>query len=86
LKDRDVKYENFRAEGPGQHVNKAETAVRAIHIPTGIAAVARDSKPQLQNKIINSIKKRNDECNYSNAKRKLVKTSRVRKGEYYPNF
>ncbi|MFN3405555.1 MAG: peptide chain release factor H [Cytophagaceae bacterium] len=47
----DVRYEAFRSGGPGgQNVNKVNSAVRAIHIPTGINVVAKDTRSQVQNK------------------------------------
>jgi len=50
---REVRFEAFRAGGPGgQHQNKTETAVRAVHMPSGLAAVARDGRSQHRNKAV----------------------------------
>lgn len=49
--ERDVRFETCRASGPGgQNVNKVESAVRGIHMPSGIQVLAMDSRSQLQNK------------------------------------
>jgi peptide chain release factor len=48
---REVRFEAFRAGGPGgQHQKKTESAVRAVHVPSGLAAVARDGRSQHRNK------------------------------------
>lgn len=49
--DNDIRFQTLRSSGPGgQHVNKTESAVRAIHHPTGLSVTASDSRSQLQNK------------------------------------
>ncbi len=49
----EVKMETFRASGPGgQHMQKTSTAVRLIHLPTGITVSIQSQRSQFQNREI----------------------------------
>lgn len=51
ISDKDVKIEFSRSSGPGgQHVNKRETAVRIVHLPTNISVHIDTERSQQQNK------------------------------------
>lgn len=51
LNHADVEITVSRGTGPGgQHRNKTESAVKAVHVPTGLTAIA-DSRSQHQNRI-----------------------------------
>lgn len=49
--ERAVRVDFFRAGGPGgQHRNKAETAVRLTHEPSGVVAIASERRSREQNR------------------------------------
>jgi peptide chain release factor 2 len=51
IPEKDIKIELSRAGGPGgQNVNKRETAVRVVHLPTNIAVHVNSERSQSQNK------------------------------------
>jgi peptide chain release factor len=85
--EKEVKFEAMRSSGPGgQNVNKVESAVRAVHLPTGLTVTASEERSQYMNKklalgrLSSLIKARNAEDSSNHKKTMWMQHNELERG------
>lgn len=84
IHDKDIRVDTFCSSGAGgQSVNTTKSAVRVLHVPTGIMATCQDGKSQNDNKDkalqvlrtrIADVKRQEEEAKYSGERREKIGT------------
>lgn len=84
IHDRDIRVDTFCSSGAGgQSVNTTKSAVRVLHVPTGIMATCQDGKSQNSNKEkalqvlrarISDMKRQEEEAKYAGERKSKVGT------------
>lgn len=82
--DKDIRVDTFCSSGAGgQSVNTTKSAVRVLHVPTGIMATCQDGKSQNDNKVkalavlrarISDIRRQEEEAKYAGERKSKVGT------------
>jgi len=83
----EVKFEAFCSPGPGgQNVNKVASAVRAIHLPTGLTVTASEERSQYLNKklavarLSKLIETQNQAVTMQDQKKRWLKHQQLKRG------
>lgn len=86
LKNCDIKIETKRASGAGgQHVNTTDSAVRVVHLPTGIAVECQVDRSQIRNKKV-AFQKLRALLYQNKLDKQLSETKALKKSQVRSNF